>query len=108
MNISSLDPRAITSVSNIRNDSTDPKEQKLRSLRKSCREFEAIYINEMYKTMRKSVPDSGLFKKDMANTLYQEMLDMEMAKLTAEGDGMGIGKAMYEQLKRQHFPDKKE
>ncbi|MBL4902522.1 rod-binding protein [Desulfocapsa sp. AH-315-G09] len=106
MNISSIDPRATPTAGNIKNDATDPKEQKLRSLRSSCREFEAIYINEMYKTMRKTVPDSGLFKKDMGNTLYQEMLDMEMAKLTAEGDGMGIGKAMYEQLKEQHFPDK--
>jgi len=106
MNISSIDPRATPTASNTKNDATDPKEQKLRSLRKSCREFEAIYINEMYKTMRKTVPDSGLFKKDMGNTLYQEMLDMEMAKLTAEGDGMGIGKAMYEQLKEQHFPAK--
>jgi Rod binding domain-containing protein len=34
------------------------------------------------------------------------MLDMEMAKLTAAGDGMGIGKAMFEQLKRQHSLDK--
>jgi len=105
MNISG-DPQSITTISNLKNDATDPKERKLHSLRKSCREFEAIYINEMYKTMRKTVPDSGLFEKDMANTLYQEMLDMEMARKTAEGDGMGIGKAMYEQLKDQHFPDK--
>jgi peptidoglycan hydrolase FlgJ len=103
----SNDPRAITTATNIKNDSTDPKEQKLRSLRKSCREFEAIYINEVYKTMRKTVPDSGLFKKDMASGLYHEMLDMEMAKQTAEGDGIGLGKSMYEQLVKHHFPNKK-
>jgi flagellar protein FlgJ len=108
MNISSTDPRSIHSAGNIKNDATDPKDQKLHSLRKSCREFEAIYINELYKSMRKTVPESGLFKKDMANTLYQEMLDMEMAKQTAAGDGMGIGKAMYEQIKEQHYPDKKQ
>ena len=107
MNFSTVDPRTIQSVSNIKNNSTDPKEQQLRSLRKSCREFEAIYINEMYKTMRKTVPDSGLFKKDMSSTIYQEILDLEMAKSTAEGDGTGLGKAMYEQLKAQHFTDKK-
>lgn len=108
MDISPINPRSTKTVHNIKNDATDPKEKKLLSLRKSCREFEAIYINEMYKSMRKTVPESGLFKKDMANTLYQEMLDMEMAKQTAAGDGMGIGKAMYEQLKAQHFPDKKQ
>lgn len=107
MNIS-IDPRTVLSAENIKNKATAPKDATLRKLRNSCREFEAIYINEMYKTMRKTVPDSGLFEKDMANTLYQEMLDMEMARETASGDGMGIGKAMYEQLKEHNFPDKKE
>jgi flagellar protein FlgJ len=103
MNISS-DPRAVTTAESPKNKATDPKDPELLKLRKSCREFETIYINEMYKSMRKTIPDSGLFKKDMANTLYREMLDMEMARETAAGDGMGIGKAMYEQLKEQHFP----
>jgi flagellar protein FlgJ len=106
MDISPINPRSTNTSRNLKNDATDPKEKKLLSLRKSCREFEAIYINEMYKSMRKTIPESGLFKKDMSNTLYQEMLDMEMAKQTASGDGMGIGKAMYEQLKEQRYPAK--
>lgn len=101
MNIS-IDPRSTLTRSNVKNKATDPDATKLKALRKSCREFEAIYINEMYKTMRKTVPDSGLFEKKMADGLYREMLDMEMARQTASGDGMGIGKAMYEQLKQQY------
>ena len=104
MNIA-IDPRAVISRTSSKDKATDPSDPKLKSLRKSCREFEAIYINEMYKTMRKTVPESSLFKSDMANTLYQEMLDMEMARQTADGDGMGIGKAMYDQLKKQHFTE---
>jgi flagellar protein FlgJ len=76
-----------------------PKNKNLQSLRKSCREFEAIYTQEMYKAMRKTVPDSGLFEKDMASELYKEMLDMEMAKASAAGKGNGIGEAMYQQMK---------
>lgn len=104
MNIS-IDPRTVISPSNAKDKSSDPDDSKLKALRKSCREFEAIYINEMYKTMRKTVPESSLFESDMADTVYQEMLDMEMARQTASGDGIGIGKAMFEQLKRQHFTD---
>jgi peptidoglycan hydrolase FlgJ len=107
MNISN-DPRSIQTADSLKNKATDPKDQELRKVRKSCREFEAIYINELYKGMRKTIPDSGLFEKNMADTMYKEMLDMEMAKQTAEGDGMGIGKAMYEQLKKQHFPESDE
>ena len=101
-----IDPRTIISQTNTKDQATDPKEKEMLALRKSCREFEAIYINEMYKAMRKTVPDSGLFKKDMSSELYKEMLDMEMAKQTASGKGMGIGEAMYEQLKRQMASDK--
>jgi peptidoglycan hydrolase FlgJ len=71
----------------------------LQSLRKSCRDFEAIYVQEMYKAMRKTVPDGGIMEKNMANGLYKEMLDMEMAKATAAGKGIGIGEAMYQQMK---------
>lgn len=103
MNIS-INPATLLKPESHKNHASAPKDAELHKLRQSCREFEAIYINEMYKTMRKTVPESGLFEKDMANTLYQEMLDMEMARETAAGDGMGIGKAMYEQLQDQHFP----
>lgn len=74
-------------------------DKRLQSLRKSCRDFEAIYVQEMYKAMRKTVPDSGIVEKDMTNGIYKEMLDMEMAKATAAGKGLGIGEAMYQQMK---------
>jgi peptidoglycan hydrolase FlgJ len=75
------------------------KDRDLQSLRKSCREFEAIYTQEVYKAMRKTVPEGGLFEKDMASELYKEMMDMEIAKSSASGKGIGIGEAMYQQMK---------
>lgn len=92
-----IDSSALT-----RSTSTDtnaPANRDLQSLRESCREFEAIYIQEMYKAMRRTVPDGGLFEKDMASELYRELLDMELARATAAGKGNGIGEAMYQQLK---------
>jgi peptidoglycan hydrolase FlgJ len=71
----------------------------LKSLRESCREFEAIFIDQMYKTMRQSMPDNGLMPRDNATKMYQDMLDMQMARETAKGKGIGIGEAMYNQMK---------
>jgi flagellar protein FlgJ len=79
--------------------SLSKKDRDLQSLRKSCQEFEAIYTQEMYKAMRKTVPEGGLFEKDMASELYKEMMDMEIAKSSASGKGIGIGEAMYQQMK---------
>jgi flagellar protein FlgJ len=104
----SISPGTLLKPESLKNRASAPKNAELHKLRQSCREFESIYINEMYKTMRKSIPKSGLFKTDMADTLYQEMLDTEMAKKTAAGDGIGIGKAMYEQLKTQYSTKVKE
>lgn len=94
-----IDPRVIHSATARNRNTSVSSEKHLEQLRESTREFEAIYIFEMYKAMRKNVPDNGLFQKDMASKMYQEMLDMEMARSTAKGSGMGLGEAMYDQLK---------
>ncbi len=73
--------------------------ENLRSLRESCRQFEAIFIKQMYDTMQKTIPNDGLIPKDNAMTIYQDMLDMQMALETAKGKGTGIGEAMYNQMK---------
>ena len=101
-----IDARSSFPTQNLRNKTDDNKTKELEDLRSSCREFEAIYVMEMYKSMRKTVPDSGMFKKGMAEEVYREMIDMELAKKTAAGDGMGIGKAMYDQLHKLHYSDK--
>jgi peptidoglycan hydrolase FlgJ len=89
-------PVAIDSTKKI----TPKASKNLQALRKSCRDFEAIYTQEMYKAMRKTVPDGGILdNKNMANGLYREMLDMEIAKASAAGKGNGIGEAMYQQMK---------
>lgn len=95
----SIDPRVMLSVPTKKLSGDAKKSADLEKLRESTREFEAIYVNEMFKAMRKTVPESGLVKKDSAMKMYEEMMDMELARKTAEGDGMGIGLAMYNQMK---------
>lgn len=95
-----IDPRIIQSVASATQKTPQvDKTQNDKKLRESTREFEAMYIFEVYKSMRKSIPESGLIEKSFSTKMYQEMIDMEMAKTTSSGEGMGIGKAMYEQLK---------
>ena len=60
-----------------------------------------MLVMEMYKAMRKAVPDGGLFEKSMAKDTYQEMFDMEIARKTASGSGIGIAEVMYRQMADQ-------
>lgn len=91
-----IDPRIL--VSPTTNPAIDKKSHDLKSLRESSRQFEALFVMEMFKAMRKTIPDSGLFKKSQATEIFTEMLDSETAKAATEGKGLGIGEAMYKQM----------
>ncbi len=99
MILTPIDPRTILSASKPQLDPGNKKARDLKSLRQSTREFEALYINEMFKAMRKTIPDGGLIEKDMSHDIYQEMLDMERARGASEGKGIGLAHAMFEQLR---------
>ncbi len=100
MNIK-VDPRTVISAPTNKQDelAAVKKHKDLESLRESTREFEALYVMEMYKSMRKTIPENGLFPQNTSSKMFQEMMDMELARDTAKGDGMGIGLAMYNQMK---------
>ncbi len=91
-----IDPRILTSP--ITQPNIDRKSKDLHSLRESSRDFEAMFVMEMFKAMRKTVPDGGLFEKNQATEIYTEMLDTEIAKASTQGKGFGIGEAMYNQM----------
>lgn len=94
-----IDPRITQSTPSVTQQSRPDQAKDLQQLRQSTREMEAMYVFEAYKAMRKNVPENGLFEKSFATKTFQEMLDKEMARTTAAGDGMGLGQAMFDQLK---------
>lgn len=91
-----IDPRILTSHAT--QQLQDRKSRDLESLKESSQEFEALFVMEMYKAMRKAVPEGGLFEKSNATEIFQGMLDQELAKETTKGNGMGIAQAMYDQM----------
>ncbi len=94
-----IDPQLLVPPPSIPASKTPIENKDLSSLRESTREFEAIYLMEVLKAMRKTIPEGGLFEKDMADDIYQDMLDMEYARETSKGKGMGLGESMFNQLK---------
>lgn len=74
------------------------KGQDNEALRKLSRDFEAIFVQSLFKEMRSTVPEGGLFKKGMAESTFVEMLDAEVAKTAVQKQGYGIADALYRQL----------
>ena len=94
-----VDPRTLLSASKPDLDPDFKKNRDLEALKQSTREIEALFINELFKAMRKTIPDGGLIEKNMSEDIYQEMLDFERAKTASEGKGFGLAQAMFEQYR---------
>ena len=75
-------------------------------LMEACKSFEAYFIEQAFKGMEKMVPkdeddedSSGMSYTDMfKDNLYQEYAE----SATERGDGLGIARMLYEQMKRNY------
>ena len=68
-----------------------------KEMEKVARDFESVFVNKLFESMRKGVPKSGLLDSS-AMKMYQSMMDQEMAKLMSVRKGMGIGAMVYKDL----------
>jgi len=89
-----IDTRSLDSIRS--RGVSDPKG----AAREAARQFEALFMNEMVKSMRAATPSSGLFEDNAGTQLSTEMLDREYStKLT--GIKNGLSEAILKQLERQ-------
>jgi flagellar protein FlgJ len=68
-------------------------------LKKACADFESIFIYYILKSMRKSLPQNGLFGNTQEQKIYKSMADQAMSENIASARGMGLGELLYDQLK---------
>ncbi len=77
-------------------DSSDYDE----NLAKVSKEFEAIFVNQMVSTMRKTIIKDGLIPENNAEKIYQSMLDYEYSKKISDSNQIGLWKIVYDHLLR--------
>ena len=68
-------------------------------LREAANDFEAIFIQQMLKTMRKTSLESDFIKKSEGEKIFRSMLDEHYAILSAKSGRLGLGEMIYQQLK---------
>jgi len=68
-------------------------------LRETANEFEAIFIQQMLKTMRETSFESDLLPKSEGEKLFRSLLDEQYANLSAKSGSLGLGDMIYQQLK---------
>lgn len=71
-------------------------------LRQTAQQFEAIFIQQIFKEMRNTIPEGGLIERGNADDMYSQMQDMEAAKIMAERGGIGLADLMLQELLKQN------
>jgi len=68
-----------------------------------CKEFEAYFLEQVFKEMQKTVPESE--ESSSSSSLvdfYQDKTTQELAAQSTEQNSLGIAQALYEQMKRNY------
>jgi len=69
-----------------------------KKLKKACADFESIFISYMLKTMRRTIPQSGL-NNFPGKDIYDTMIDQKVAEdLAKRGGGIGLQEMLLRQL----------
>lgn len=77
-------------------------------LMETCRDFEAIFLNELLKSMRKTIPQDGLSENSFGKDVFQSMLDDEYANQMAVSHSTGLAEILFQQLRPNLIPSKKD
>ena len=77
----------------------DPETRKL-EVEKAARDFEALFVGQMLKTMQETVPENELFGGGDAEKVFREMFLDEVGKDVAKHDSLGLAKSIVQQIER--------
>ena len=75
------------------------------ALKKSCQEFESLFIQQLFTVMRKAVPKSDLLGDRREEEIYTSLLDQELAVELSQKGGIGLSEVLYRQLERGLPPE---
>ncbi|MGN0402322.1 MAG: rod-binding protein [Acetatifactor sp.] len=73
----------------------------------ACKEFEAYFVEQMYKAMLKTIPkneETSAANETMMD-YYKDQMVQGIAKETTEQSGLGLAQMLYEQMKRNYGLD---
>lgn len=66
-----------------------------------CKDFEAYFVEQMFKAMQKMVPENEDSDNDYMN-MFGDMLVQQYAESATNQQQLGIAQALYEQMKRNY------
>lgn len=69
-------------------------------LRRVSGELEGVFVNELFKAMRETVPEGGMVDGGTGEEIFSSMMDQHLSGAVASGWERGLGAALYRQLRQ--------
>lgn len=73
-------------------------ERDMEHLRQAAADFEALFLQQLFSAMRRTVPKGGLFEQSFARETYEDMFFEELSNVSAKAGGLGLAEMIMEQL----------
>jgi flagellar protein FlgJ len=67
-------------------------------VRKACQQMESLFLSQLLKEMRRTIPHDGAIPENNAMNLYQSLFDNHLADLLAQRQTTGLGDYFYREL----------
>ena len=69
-----------------------------------CKEFEAYFVEQVFKQMQKTVPESEFSSSSTSSLVdyFKDNMLQELATQSAQQNSLGLAQMMYEQMKRNY------
>ncbi len=72
-------------------------------LMEACEEFESLFTHMLLRSMRRSVPKTGLIDGGAGEEIFQDMLDEKISVTSAKTGQLGLARVLFEQLTRSRI-----
>ena len=77
-----------------------PASDKAERLRATARQLEGVFVEQMFKAMRETVPEGGATSGGSGEAMFTGMLDQSIAEEVPARWSNGLAEALYRQLQR--------
>ena len=81
-------------------EATDPRRAQAERLRATARQLEGVFVEQMFKAMRETVPEGGAMSGGSGEEMFTGMLDQSLAGEVPARWSNGLAEALYRQLQR--------
>ena len=78
---------------------TQAKQAPDKALEKAAKQFEAVFMNMLMKSMREATPQDGMFDSEQTK-MFTSMLDQQLSQSVGGTHGIGLAEMMVKQLSR--------